>query len=63
MLERIMLMMGGTLSASTLAGIVTGFQPVDAATYVPRTLTPAQDELVATLAELINRKSHALGIR
>lgn len=53
MLERVALMMGGTLSASTIAGIVAGFQPAAAATYAPQTLTPAQDELVATLAELI----------
>lgn len=53
MLERVAIMVGGTLSASTIMGIITGFQPAEARKYAPQTLTPAQDELVATVAELI----------
>lgn len=50
------LMLGGTLSASTIAGILSGCQSVarkDPGGYVPQTLTPTQDEVLATVAELI----------
>jgi gluconate 2-dehydrogenase gamma chain len=53
MLEGVTLMVGGALSASTISGIVGGFQVAEADTSAPQTLTPAQSELVATLAELI----------
>lgn len=53
MLERVTLMVGGALSASTVAGILSGFQVAEAGTSAPQTLTPAQNELVATLTELI----------
>ena len=53
MLEGVTLMVGGALSASTISGIVSGFQVAEADTSAPQTLTPAQHELVATVAELI----------
>jgi gluconate 2-dehydrogenase gamma chain len=53
MLERVTLMIGGALSASTITGILSGLQDAEAGTSAPQTLTPVQSELVATLAELI----------
>lgn len=53
LLEQAALMLGGALSASTIAGILSGCQPAKRSGYTPQTLTAAQDELVATLAELI----------
>lgn len=53
MLERITLMLGGTLSASTIAGVLSRLQVAEARTSAPQTLTPLQNELVATVAELI----------
>ena len=53
MLERVALLMGGTLSASAITGILAAFEPPKEAAYAPQTLTSTQDELVATIAELI----------
>ncbi len=53
-LKRIALVLGGALSAPTLAGVLGGCKagPLDGF-YVPRTLTLDQYDLVATLTELI----------
>ncbi len=53
-LKRISLVLGGALSAPTLAGVLGGCKagPLDGF-YVPRTLTLDQYDLVATLTELI----------
>jgi len=53
-LKRIALVLGGALSAPTLAGVLGGCKagPLDGS-YVPRTLTLDQYDLVATLTELI----------
>lgn len=51
--ERVALLIGGTVSASGIAGILAAFEPPKGGTYVPQTLTRAQDKLVATIAELI----------
>lgn len=63
MLERVALMMGGTLSVSAMAGILGGLEPVKQGTYVPQTLTPSQDELVATVSELIIPTTDTPGAR
>ncbi len=51
-LKRISLVLGGALSASTLAGVLGGCTPMDAS-YVPRTLTPEHYDLVTILTEQI----------
>ena len=53
-LKRIALVLGGALSAPTMAGVLGGCKtgPLDGS-YVPRTLSLDQYDLVATLTELI----------
>jgi gluconate 2-dehydrogenase gamma chain len=53
MLERVALLMGGTVSASGITGILAAFEPPKEGTYAPQTLTRAEDSSVATIAELI----------
>ncbi|MFQ5572054.1 MAG: gluconate 2-dehydrogenase subunit 3 family protein [Rhodothermales bacterium] len=53
-LRRISLLMGGTLSVSTVAGILGGCKAGPAGIpFTPQTFTPDQNELVITLTELI----------
>jgi gluconate 2-dehydrogenase gamma chain len=63
MLERVALLMGGTLSTSALAELLGGFEPPKQGTYVPQTLTAAQDELVAAVSELIIPTTDTPGAR
>jgi gluconate 2-dehydrogenase gamma chain len=63
LLERMALMMGGTLSASAMRGALAGFEPAKKGSYVPQTLTPVQDEIVATMAELIIPTTDTPGAR
>lgn len=53
LLERIGLLLGGTVSASSIAAVLSDTQRATRGDYVPQTLTPWQNEWVATLAELI----------
>lgn len=53
-LKRVGVLMGGALSASTVAGVLGGCQPgPPGQTFIPQTLSAGQDELVTVLAELI----------
>jgi hypothetical protein len=63
MLRRVALLMGGTASASAITGVLAAFESPKEGRYVPQTLTPRQDELVATIAELIIPTTDTPGAR
>lgn len=63
-LKRVGLLMGGALSASTIAGVLGGCQPGPATEpFVPQTLASAQNDLVTTITELIIPETDTPGAR
>jgi len=53
-LQRVALLMGGTLSAPVISAVLSRTQPaIGKAQWSPQTLSPEQNELVTTIAELI----------
>ena len=64
-LRRAALLIGGMLSAPTIAGVLAGCESrhADATTFVPRALTEDQLELVATMAEHILPTTDTPGAR
>ncbi len=62
-LKRVALLLGGAVSASVASGVLAGCRADGPEPYAPLTLTPAQDELVATLAELIIPETDTPGAR
>ena len=63
-LQRIGALMGGALSASTIAGVLGGCSASTEGTrFVARTLTNGRDELVGTVAELIIPETDTPGAR
>jgi hypothetical protein len=64
-LRRAALVLGGVLSAPTVAGVLAGCEARDApaGTWRPRALTPDQAELVATIADQILPETDTPGAR
>jgi hypothetical protein len=64
-LRRAALLLGGTISAPTVAGVLAGCEArrAPAAAWTPRALTPEQAELVATIAEHILPETDTPGAR
>lgn len=52
-IHRMAALLGGTLSAPIVAGMLSGCQPSDRADWTPQTLTAHQNELVIELSERI----------
>ena len=62
-LRRTALVLGGTLSASAIAGVLAGCETAFAAQAAPRAFTAAQLELVATIADHIIPRTDTPGAR
>jgi gluconate 2-dehydrogenase gamma chain len=62
-ISRIGIMLGGTLSASTLSALVSGCAAPSADDYTPKFLSPAQLERVARLADVIIPDTDTPGAR
>lgn len=62
-LRRAALLLGGTLSAPAIAGVLAGCDVSDPAQWVPRALTPVQAELVTAIAETIIPETDTPGAR
>ena len=66
-LARAAYLLGGTLSASTIAGVLAGCgepgNETAASAWQPRTLSPAQNEMVLTMGELILPETDTPGAR
>ena len=63
-LKRVGMLMGGALSASTIAGVMSGCQPGPATEpFVPETLTGGQNDLVTSITELIIPETDTPGAR
>lgn len=62
-LRRAALLLGGTLSAPAIAGVLAGCDVSAPARWAPRVLTPAQAELVTAIAERIIPETDTPGAR
>ncbi len=63
-LKRVGMLMGGALSASTIAGVMGGCQPGPTTEpFVPETITGGQNDLVTTITELIIPETDTPGAR
>lgn len=62
-LHRVGLLLGGLVSAPTAAGVLGGCERTSGPDWTPQTLTPAQNEMVDTIAEIILPATDTPGAR
>jgi len=62
-LRRVGVLLGGLVSAPTAAGVLGGCERTSGPDWAPQTLTPAQDEMVDTIAEIIIPATDTPGAR
>jgi gluconate 2-dehydrogenase gamma chain len=62
-LRRAALLLGGTLSAPTILGVLAGCRADTRAVWVPRTLTPHQHDTIEAIAEIIIPTTETAGAR
>jgi gluconate 2-dehydrogenase gamma chain len=62
-LRRSAWLLGGTLSAPTILGVLAGCRADTSTTFVPRTLTPRQHDTVEAIAEIIIPTTDTPGAR
>lgn len=62
-LRRVGALLGGVVSAPTVAGVLSGCQRETGPDWSPSLLSPAQNEMVATMAEIIIPETDTPGAR
>lgn len=62
-LRRAAWLLGGTLSAPTILGVLSGCRADTATVWVPRTLTPHQHDTIEAIAEIIIPTTETAGAR
>lgn len=62
-LRRVGALLGGLISAPTVAGVLSGCERPSGTDWTPQTLTPAQNRMVATIADIIIPPTDTPGAR
>jgi len=52
-LGRLSALLGGLVSAPTVAGVLSGCEPIEESGWTPQVLTPEQNRMVTTIADIV----------